>query len=700
MSGLTLTAQQATGIPDFHAGTPVHQGLSDSLFGDEVWFFDPTVQKSTARRFQINFGRVPAKSRDFSKHFVWLLLNSDTPVDQLRRKSSVRSRLTVQSVVTTFADLAAFFRWFDFRSELILAELTDDALEAYSAHIAEGTAGYNVKSRRLFAISRIWLLSPYLPPHYRVVIPPWEKADSLEEALGPSDWSAENKTEPIHPQTMSPLLIWSLRLVNELSDDILNAARIQKEMESRIPDKWPSNTKSVLSTYWDDLRRAGHPLPSTVKRGSGNGGVERVAVQYIAAKLGLSTNGLSTLLAGTERTVGGGAPLEFTPAGTIDGTPWITAIDYYDAQDWKRVLLTACMVVVCYLSGMRGEEVRAMRRGCCARLEGHEGAIGFVVEGKTFKSATDSSGNLIPEGKTREIPWHVIAPVADAIRIAELIHNDDLLFPHRIFISDGASARAKDMSVTNARAKAAFGELINWCNSQAVRLGRTHEIIPNDPAGNITVRRFRRTLAWFIYRLPGGRVALGIQYGHLHSYTTDGYGSRVSAGLRHLFPMEEAFSVSDSLQRAVADADRGTLVSGPAATRYANAVAEYRNIYAGKMFGVKQAAALMRNPALRIYDNGAQPLACCYDASKALCHPDRTPSRSVEQSPDPTACDSRCGNIARTDGHMIRLQGNMDDMTEAIESEFTPIPIRERLKQRVSALEKMIQEHRDRGVDL
>lgn len=68
--------------------------------------------------------------------------------------------------------------------------------------------------------------------------------------------------------------------------------------------------------------------------------------------------------------------------------------------------------------------------------------------------------------------------------------------------------------------------------------------IPDDPAGPITMRRFRRTLAWFIYRRPAGRISLGIQYGHLLGVTSDGYGSRVSTGLRDLFPMEEAFGCS------------------------------------------------------------------------------------------------------------------------------------------------------------
>ncbi|MGR6901031.1 site-specific integrase [Glutamicibacter sp. BSL13] len=237
-------------------------------------------------------------------------------------------------------------------------------------------------------------------------------------------------------------------------------------------------------------------------------------------------------------------------------------------------------------------------------------------------------------------------------------------------------------------------------NEQSERLGRTHEIIPDDPSGRISLRRFRRTLAWFIYRQPGGRVALGVQYGHLHSYTTDGYGSRVSAGLRDLFPLEEALSVSDGLARAMDAADGKSHVSGPAAQRYKLAVDEYRAVYGGKVMNAKQAASLMRNPALRIYDNGPQILACCYDPAKALCHPDRKVNKGVGQSPDATACDSRCANIARTDEHISRIQQMIDESKVESESEIAPLPLRERSKQRVQALEALVDSHKENGVEL
>ncbi len=66
-----------------------------------------------------------------------------------------------------------------------------------------------------------------------------------------------------------------------------------------------------------------------------------------------------------------------------------------------------------------------------------------------------------------------------------------------------------------------------WVNDFASQQGLPTERIPDDPDGPIVLKRFRRTVAWHIARLPGGRIALATQYGHLRaSAVTDGYSGR------------------------------------------------------------------------------------------------------------------------------------------------------------------------------
>ena len=213
----------------------------------------------------------------------------------------------------------------------------------------------------------------------------------------------------------------------------------------------------------------------------------------------------------------------------------------------------------------------------------------------------------------------------------------------------------------------------------------------------MTVKRFRRTLAWFIYRKPGGRVALGVQYGHLRGYTTDGYGSRVASGLRDVFPMEEALARADYLEDAHQRLENGEQVSGPAARRYTEAVDLFDRQFRGRYLSNKQAAALRANPQLRIYDNPQQFVTCCYDQSKALCHPGRQTTADHQRSPEISHCQPGCGNIARTDQNIAGIVDAIAQHEAEIASQTTPIPLRRRLQQRVTALQAIVDAHRNTG---
>lgn len=207
------------------------------------------------------------------------------------------------------------------------------------------------------------------------------------------------------------------------------------------------------------------------------------------------------------------------------------------------------------------------------------------------------------------------------------------------------------------------------------------------------MRRFRRTLAWFIYRQPAGRISLGIQYGHLQGLTSDGYGSRTSTGLRDLFPMEEAFARAELLAEAAERLDEGEFVSGPAADRYIAGVQEFSHRFQGKYLTVRQAAELRRDPTFRIFDNGMQPVACCYDSSKALCHPNREKKADAETTPNLSRCDPRCPNVARTDSHMDGLRKEIEWQELQAHSPLTPEPLRLRHKQRIATLNAIVEKH-------
>lgn len=599
-SEVPLPSGEATVVPD------------GSVFGDNLWDLSPLCPRPTTRNITLNFERCPVALREDIKHFFYVILNRDTPLDQLDRPASVRRRLAPSTVKATWHDLLPFLEWLAVRGTPQLAELDEDDLREYAAHIASWPIGPNTKSRRLFVLSRLWLLSPYMRSNARLRQPFWER-EGMEQVIGKIDWTSENKSIPVHPATMSALLLWCLRLVEE-------APRLLHRLS--------------LST-------------SPVSRPDNDGSL-----------------------------------------------PWSGEFDQEQAAAIRRLVVTACLITVTYLTGMRADEVSGLRRGCCTPNTNstNRPSVGYEIRGRTYKSAV-ASGRSIPEGIDREHPWVAIKPVADAIAVMEGLHDGDLLFSDSFFRVNLTGSALDPSGPASKRVRDAITRLCRWCNQRAIDLDRPHDVIPEDPAGPISLRRLRRTLAWFIYRRPGGRVGLGIQYGHLHAATTDGYGSRVSAGLRGVFSMEEAFAVTDTLHKAAENLETNPHVSGPAAARYRAAASEYRDRFGGLTLTTKQSAALIANPNMRVYDAPGQTLACCFDPRKALCRKD-VPTQTVT-TPDLTACDHRCANIARTDEHIDTLHAELDALQEEVDSPTTPEPMRHRIRGQISRREGIIRSHRD-----
>ena len=601
--------------PTYHAG---HLPAPDTVvvpgvcrFGDDRWDLTPLSPRPTARHMAINFSRCPEPFRDDLRHMLYLLLTVDTPLERLDRVASVRRRVAPFTVKGISEDTLPFLIWLHERRVPSLAAVTDGELRAYAHHVRDEPLGDLPKQRRLFAVSRFWLMAPYLRPAAQLRQPHWE-LEGIQAVLGSAPWSAENKTKPIHPATMSALLMWSLRLVE---DGQLVAPILARD------------------------------LPKGVQ------------------------------------------PADY-PTGLLK---WFGDVPITDPSRARQVLSIACLVTVAYLTGMRSDEVFGLSRGCCTPSESKAGAaISYEIHGRSFKNAF-KDGVQLPEGKQRTVPWRAVKPVADAISIIEQLHDNDRLFSETLLKRFDNGANHSSRPPESHRVSEGLRALIEWANSRTLSMDRSHEQIPPDPDGPISMRRLRRTLAWFIYRRPGGRVALGIQYGHLQLHTTDGYGSRVSVGLRHVFPLEEAFTLRDTLQEAAERLDAGAGVSGPAADRYRRAASEFTARYHGLTLNARQARDMLANPGLRLYDSPDQLIACCFDASKALCR--RDVPLQERQTPDLTLCDDRCRNIARTDEHIHRLQHQAEALRAEAADPTCPRPLAERMTTRAERNDQIATAH-------
>lgn len=701
-TGFPLQLNPADKIVNDTTRVPKELRRTLSVVADSRWDLTPLVHKKTLAKLSINFDKYPSDYRDTAKRLIWSYINIATPVGDLERATATRTHLSPNSICMAAWLLRNWMDWLATRGILQFADVTDTDFLDYCDELSISGIDRSSVAYRLFAITRAWLYAPYLPAEDRLMRPTWERTPGKrDEVLGAANWSSENKTIPVHPQTMSALLIWAMRFIENFSSDII-AAKLMKSTPREVdPEIAALTPMDRFHRYLNQRRDTTGTVPGT--KLSNKPHVRCFAKSFMAWELGIADPqkiSLGDLTQGLEPTAEATLPLTIT--GTFDGqTKWTEGIDFYEVEELSRHLATASFIVVAYLTGMRGEECRALERGCCQPTTNATGEPApYIIRGKTFKGALDKSGNAIPAGIDRDHPWFAIAPVAKAIAVMEVLHPDShLLFPIEAFNALPNKSSHKGIAVTPPMTRQRIADFIDWCNETSLRLERADDTIYPDPDGRVVVKRFRRTLAWFIYRKPGGRIALGVQYGHLRGHTTDGYGSRVAVGLRDVFPMEEALARADYLEDAYTNMEDGEQVSGPAAGRYREALMLYGQEFRGRYMSGRQAAALRANPRLRIYDNSARFVTCCYDQSKALCHPDRLGPKGTDETPDINHCQPNCGNIARTDRNIERAAAAIKQYEAEIASPLTPEPLRTRLAQRITALQALIVTHTERTSD-
>ncbi len=394
--------------------------------------------------------------------------------------------------------------------------------------------------------------------------------------------------------------------------------------------------------------------------------------------------------------VADGAALAVEVTGRIDGEVWAKAIDFTEAQSLAGHLMAAALLTIGYLSGMRPEEVLHLERGCSSQEEREDGTVRYRITGRHFKGVTDEDGNTLPQGEIRPEPWTVIELVDRAVKVLEQLHDDRLLFPRSMTVRTLAPApaeiRAEGLSPNRfiGRIKA----FIAWANATATRLGRPHELIPADPHGPITLRRLRRTVAWFIYRRPGGRIALGLQYGHVGTSLAESYGGRTKADMLDILDFEKTLALADALAEASDRLSAGEKVSGPAADRYIAAADEFSARYAGAFATKGQMKALRNNPRLQIFEDPEALLTCNLDPYKALCDPDLAKgTKPSMRTPNWNRCSPACANISRTDTHIQRAREQLSECDTDCADPHLPHPIRRRLELCCASREKIIQAH-------
>lgn len=383
----------------------------------------------------------------------------------------------------------------------------------------------------------------------------------------------------------------------------------------------------------------------------------------------------------------GAAP--HTPTVTItpgDHRPWLTSIDAEEAGELTEILVAACFVTIAYLSGMRPAEVLNLQAGCVTRVDTGDPAAPhrrYEIAGTEFKGVTNPDGSLDTAGRQRPDRWIVIEPVARAVAVLEGLAPGRHLFPFESFQKPLPRRGPAGVTRTVHRINRNVARLMEWVNAYCATHDLADQAIPADPHGPVHAARFRRTIAWFIARRPGGHLGLGYQYGHLDTNTGAGY-SRRSNDLGDLIDMEQLLGTVDTITAIGDRLNHGEQLHGPAADRVHHAVTALNqdHNYTGAFTTQAQLGRMRRDPRLRIYEHPDRMLICAYNPDTAACraagHPAATPDRNN--------CQPHCHNIARTTTDLADLGTEISRLHDEATDPLTPEPLAERLHQRAATL--------------
>jgi hypothetical protein len=500
---------------------------------------------------------------------------------------------------------------------------------------------------------------------------------------------------------MQALLLWALRFVEDFAEDIITAqeefvllhaggARATRGHGKRDPRLPAGGAIKVVADYAQSVRQEHGSLPGRTNAA----GEREIDFAHVGKLVGIPLLSKASYSIAQLVLIDSGLPIDddaylSTPVtATVQGRPWHPGrYSYHQTRQLVRHLHTACLIVVAYLSGARPAEILNLRRGCIERDDTNDM---YLMSGVYFKNAVDEHGNKVPAGLQRRDPWVVVQPVAEAIRVLERLHNEDLIFtnrtdPTRNYVTRRTGGAAQNSQVVTD----GMHRFVDFVD----RVCAYHQIdpIPPDPHGLLTITRFRRTLAWFIRRRPRGLIAASIQYGHVHTRMIQGYAGAYDSGFPDELAFEDFLGRLEQFAEDEQALDDGEHVSGPASQIYRQRLSAANGRFAGHVLTSKrQTRDLLANPLLQVIHG--EGMTCVFDATKAACQL-RGARDDPLVTPDIDDCRPGCSNLARTDRDMSAVRAYRDRLAVIVGDSAAP-PLRHQREQReLARIEAIIEDH-------
>ncbi|ASR39967.1 hypothetical protein BAY61_32310 (plasmid) [Prauserella marina] len=660
-----------------------------SRFRDAHWRLDPACWQQHVRRWRLNFGLVPARYRLVAKELFYGMLSGELPPGE--------PRPDLASVLRVFSALSTFLKWLDTRAPRpgrlagpALSELTGDDLLAYHRHLKDTVRNEGTRGNKRAAVRYLWRFRaaltvdrlPFDPAH----LDGWsESRRSLY---------SENATDRIPEAVHGPLLTWALRFVDDFAEDILAADgewwRLRDAARRSTAGTNTGAHEKIQAVLADYLARH-RPLPGY--RGAVN--VRHLAAEAGCARRAVERYKTEVMAAVDVVGVSDFGYLDFAVTGRLDGEPWIERIASTLNSDrglasLARMLHAAAAIVVLFLSGMRECEVKHLRRGCVqVQRDAHGRPYRWKVASLAFKGETEVEG--VPA------TWVVGAPAARAIGVLERLQpaDADLLFavlPHnpRNSTATGRRNHAMTTSATNHQ----LNDFVQWVNQYCATHGRADGIpAVNGEPWRLSIRQFRRTLAWFIARRPGGAIAGAIHYRHHAVQVFEGYAGTSESGFRAEVESEQALARGEQLL-AMVDQHEHKNLAGPAADEAARRLEDFgdRARFAGKVITDRRRLdRLMNRGDPAIYPG--KYVTCIHTHATALCQQRRDSDGALR--PDHGTCKPlACRNVALTADNIDNLRDEAARIDRELQARpVLPPLVTHQLRTRATEIETFLARH-------
>ena len=636
------------------ANRPLRPGvvLADTArFGDDTWALTPALHQVQERSLGLEFTTIPARFRAVCKELFYTMLTLDLPAGV--------EPCHIVSIRSYFSRVKEFLTWAEANTITTLDALSGQDLADYGRYVAaqrwpESTLEQKRRAPRLFWLYRDRLVTDRLPTDPAIVLgEPYVYSRRTS--------SGENTTSRIPETVLAPLLVWALRWVEDFAGDVIDAHTAWQDLHT-VTDPDPEQAGRLttrrasprLAYVLDEYRRQHRKLPGQATAdpfaawhaSHGPHTAQAVNLTYLALQTGCTQTTLyrepcQHLIrqAIDELGIADDTRLPVTIRGTIGDRPWLPAIGPADVAPLTRTLLTACYIVISYLSGMRDSEVKHLQRGCVSLWRDETGRpVRRKVTTLAFKGEHEVTGV--------EATWIVNASVARAIDVLEQLQpsTQPLLFAAPP-LSRGYTVDKPNPVKTSNSTNRDLAAFVNWINTYCAQHHRD-DTIPdvNGQPWRLLTRQFRRTLAWFIARQPGGTIAGAIQYRHLSVQLFEGYAGTSTSGFRHEVEAEQAIQRGEKLGDLIGEPEHHHLV-GPAAEEAHARLADFETHiqFRGKV--ITDRKRLERH--MRAHDPHIYPgkyVTCVYDPDRALSH--QHPPTLGPSLPD---CQPlRCRNVALT----------------------------------------------------